>query len=99
MSVLPINIAEIKRASADARIALNKEEEAELLQDLQEVLEGLDAVSDEELQETAATFYGHGRPNRMRDDVEEKLLPLPKALANAPAADQFCFHVPRIIEE
>ncbi len=99
MSVLPINSAEIKRASADARIALNKEEETGLLQHLKELLQQLDAVPGEELQETAATFYGHGRPNRMRDDVEEKSLPLPKALANAPEADQFCFHVPRIIEE
>ncbi len=96
---MAISRDEIENASWDARVKLNPEETNQLLQSSQKIFQELDLVQENSLHTIKATFFGHEQPGSMREDVETGSTPLEKVLANSLYADDFCFHVPKIIEE
>ena len=97
---LQIKADELKNASWDARIRLSRQEEEELLEQLQGFFQVAEkALRDAALDMVPATFYGIKRQNVLRSDAIEPSLPPHLSLANAPDADDSSFNVPRIIEE
>ena len=97
---MQITADELKNASWDARIRLSRQEEEELLEQLQGVFQVAEkALRDPALDMVPATFYGIKRQNVLRSDAIEPSLPPHISLAHAPDADDSSFNVPRIIEE
>lgn len=96
---MKINRDELERASWDARVELNTEEKEYLLECAQALFDQLNTLPAGGLDSLKAVCYGHEQPNVTREDIEQSSLPLEKALSNAPDADDYCFHVPRIVEE
>ncbi len=90
---------EIEKAALDARVNLTAEEKERVLQNCHAVMEQLDKIGDEALKEVPAAFYGHSQPGMIREDKQKDSLPLETVLQNAADADEYCFHVPRIVEE
>ncbi len=90
---------QIEKAALDARVNLDAEEKEQVLKTSLALMEQLDTVSESVLKDIPATFYGHNQAGRMRKDEKTPSLPLEKTLQNAADADEYCFHVPRIVEE
>ncbi|UNC91490.1 Asp-tRNA(Asn)/Glu-tRNA(Gln) amidotransferase subunit GatC [Candidatus Contubernalis alkaliaceticus] len=96
---MSISAQEIKDAAWDARLELDSQEESELLKEAQQLFEDLVSFIDPTFENISQTFYPISSKAVMREDEVELSLPVNTALANAPDADDFCHHVPRIIEE
>jgi aspartyl-tRNA(Asn)/glutamyl-tRNA(Gln) amidotransferase subunit C len=96
---LEINTGELKNASLDARIILTEQEEKELTEQIQKFLAMADTMKKINLADTKPTYYGFKRQNILRKDEVKSSLPLETSLANAPDADDSCFHVPKIVED
>ncbi len=95
MSISP---EEIKNAAWDARLKLNSQEESVLREEAEKLLKkALDFLKEAENLEP--TFHPFSITSVMREDEEKTSLPVEVALKNAPDADEYCFNVPRIIEE
>lgn len=96
---MQISPEELKNAAWDARIELTAAEEKELQEEVQYFFNLTQPLQEIDLAGIAATYYGHQGLNILRDDLTKSSLPLEASMANAPAADESCFLVPRIIEE
>lgn len=96
---MKISPEELKDAAWDARIELTTTEEKELQEEVQYFFNLTQPLQQIDLAGIAATCYGHQGPNILRDDLTKPSLPLEVSMANAPATDESCFLVPRIIEE
>lgn len=94
-----ISQQEIKDAAWDARLELNSREEEILLREARQLIEKAKLFLDFITEEISPAFYPVSNPNILREDEEQPSLPVKTALSNAPDADDYCFHVPRIIEE
>ena len=89
----------IEKAALDARMTLSAEEKERVMKSSRALMEQLGAISKNVLKDIPATFYGHKQAGKMREDEKQPSLPLEKTLQNAADADEYCFHVPRIVEE
>ncbi len=96
---MKISNSEIGNAAWDARVKLTPGEVEHLLDCSQKILQELNLVQKDNLDSIKATFFGHEQPGSLREDIITDSLPLAKVLANSLYADEFCFHVPKIIEE
>lgn len=96
---MKVNNSEIGNAAWDARVKLLPGEAEHLLGCAQKLFQELDLVQEVNLDSIKATFFGHEQPGSLREDIRTDSLPLAKVLANSLYADEFCFHVPKIIEE
>ncbi|PKM83481.1 MAG: Asp-tRNA(Asn)/Glu-tRNA(Gln) amidotransferase GatCAB subunit C [Firmicutes bacterium HGW-Firmicutes-13] len=96
---MTISLQEIKDAAWDARLELNPREEETLLKEARQLFEKAKLFIDSITEEIPPTFYPVSISTIMREDKEQPSLPIKTALSNAPDADDYCFHVPRIIEE
>ena len=95
-----INTQELGSMAFDARIALDGDETAALVADLNKVLEHLDIIKTYDLDGVPPTFTPlAGIRNVMRDDVPAPSLPQPTALANAGDTEDGQFKVPPILSE
>lgn len=96
---MKITRQELQAAAVDARLSFSGEEEGSLSQEFQETLERIRTVKDEMGPgDLPPLFYPREVKNACRKDRQEEPLSREKALANAPDADDSCFHVPRIVE-
>ncbi|MDO9535751.1 MAG: Asp-tRNA(Asn)/Glu-tRNA(Gln) amidotransferase subunit GatC [Bacillota bacterium] len=93
------NTMELKYASLDARIVLTEQEEKELTEQVQKFLDMAAPMKKINLANIKPTYYGFTRQNNLRKDEVKPSLPLETSLANAPDADDSCFHVPKIVED
>ncbi|NMB36022.1 MAG: Asp-tRNA(Asn)/Glu-tRNA(Gln) amidotransferase subunit GatC [Firmicutes bacterium] len=96
---MQVSPEELNNAALDARVELSATETKELLREVQSFFNLTKKLQEVDLEGIAATSYGHQEPNILRDDLIRSSLPLEESLANAPAVDESCFLVPRIIEE
>jgi len=96
--VLKLTAEEIVKAAGEGRVNLTAAEEAEVQHQSLNILALLDAVPGESLNEIPAACYGHKQPGSTRQDTREPSLPLAAVLHNAADTDDYCFHVPRIVE-
>lgn len=95
---MKLTAEEIAKAAGDGRVKLTAAEEAEVQHQSRNILALLDAVPGEALNEIPAACYGHKQPGSTRQDTREPSLPLAAVLHNAADTDEYCFHVPRIVE-
>lgn len=81
-----------------ARLALAPAEEELLTGQLNAILEYMDQLGEVDTAGIETTSHVLPLTNVMRDDVVRECLPNAEALANAPAAEQGHFAVPKILE-
>ncbi len=96
---MTVSSQDIKEASWDARVELSVQEEQSLLQEAQQLFIKVKSFLGPDLEEVSPTFFPIKSSTVLREDEVQPSLPVNKALANAPDADDHCHHVPRIIEE
>lgn len=90
---------ELQKAVQDARIELSPRQEEELLAKLEALPLAEFFSSRLSLKEKVPpTYYGSELPGTVEHDEEEPSLPRRAVLKNAPAAEEGCFLVPKIIE-
>jgi aspartyl-tRNA(Asn)/glutamyl-tRNA(Gln) amidotransferase subunit C len=97
---MALSIDEVRRIAVLARLRLTPEEERVFQGQLSAILDYVKQL--EELDVSAVEPMTHalaaGDRPPLRDDEVRPSLPPDEALANAPAREETCFKVPRIIE-
>ena len=95
---MKITIDRVRRVADLARLDLAPGEEGHLTGQLNAILEYMDQLSEVDTTGIEPTSHVLPLTNVMRDDVVHECLSNAEALANAPAADQGHFAVPKILE-
>ena len=95
---MKISIEQVRYVAELARLDLAPGEEEILTGQLNAILEYMDQLSEVDTTGIEPTSHVLPLTNVMRDDVVHGCLSNAEALANAPAADQGHFAVPKIIE-
>ena len=96
--MMKISIEQVRYVAALARLDLARAEEELLTRQLNAILEYMDQLSEVDTTGIEPTSHVLPLTNVMRDDVVHECLSTAEALANAPAADQGHFAVPKILE-
>jgi aspartyl-tRNA(Asn)/glutamyl-tRNA(Gln) amidotransferase subunit C len=90
---------EVKYVAALARLKLNDEEVASYATQLSAVLGHIDAIRALDLEGVPTTSHAFELVNVLREDVPQKGVDRDEVLAQAPAAEDGRFRVPRILGE
>ena len=93
-----ITVSQVRRVAELARLDLASGEEELLTGQLNAILKYMDQLSEVDTTGIEPTSHVLPLTNVMRDDVVRDCLTNAEALANAPAADQGHFAVPKILE-
>ena len=95
---MPVTKNDVQKVAQLARLAFTPEEEAQLIGDLNRMLEYVAAL--DQLDTTGVPPTAHVLPldNAFRDDVTRPSLKQADALGNAPLSGQGHFRVPKVIE-
>lgn len=96
---MSLSTEDVSRLAALARIELSTEELEVLAPQLDFILESVASVSALASDDIPPTSHALGLVNVMRPDEVRPSLPVEMVLANAPAAEQDRFRVPRILDE
>ena len=99
---MKINEQEVRRVAELANLALTEEEIVRMTQDLDGILGHMDKLNELDtsaVEPMSQVLYEAEETATLRADVERKPLSNAEALANAPAAGQGYFKVPRVIEK
>jgi len=91
---MKITRAEVQHVAQLARLAVT-EDEVDRLSSLLEYVEKLGELALDDVEPTA---HVHEIVNAMRDDAPAPSLPREAALSNAPAVEDGCFRVPKVID-
>lgn len=81
-----------------ARLDVRPEEEADLLNSLNEVLTWMEQLNEVDTTGVEPLTHISDETNRLRDDVVSNQLPREQALVNAPQHDGTFFEVPNVME-
>ena len=95
---MSVSLEEIKKAAWDARLELTSREADILLEEITQIFDKAASFKNN-TEGVSPTFYPLSITTVMREDKIQPSLPVSTALSNAEDADDYCFHVPRIIEE
>jgi aspartyl-tRNA(Asn)/glutamyl-tRNA(Gln) amidotransferase subunit C len=93
-----ISADQVRRVAELARLELAPDEQERLTKQLNAILAFMDQLSEVDTTGIEPTSHVLPLTNVMRDDVVHECLTTAEALANAPAADQGHFAVPKILE-
>ena len=93
-----ISLEQVRYVAELARLDLAPGEEGPLTGQLNAILEYMDQLAEVDTTGVEPTSHVLPLTNVMREDVVHACLPNDEALANAPAADQGHFAVPKILE-
>jgi aspartyl-tRNA(Asn)/glutamyl-tRNA(Gln) amidotransferase subunit C len=93
-----ITVDRVRRVAELARLDLAPGEEGRLTGQLNAILEYMDQLGEVDTTGIEPTSHVLPLTNVMRDDLVHECLSNAEALANAPAADQGHFSVPKILE-
>lgn len=96
---MPIDRAAVDHVARLARLALSDEERERMQVELTAILEHAEKIQALALDDVEPTSHSVPLRNVMRADDARPSLPQEVALANAPAAEDGRFRVPRIIED
>ncbi len=96
---MSLSTEDVARLAALARIELSTEELEVLAPQLDVILESVASVSALASDDIPPTSHALRLVNVMRPDEVRPSLPVEMVLANAPAAEQDRFRVPRILDE
>ena len=95
---MKISVDQVRYVAELARLELDPGEEARLTGQLNAILEYMSQLSEVDTEGVEPTSHVLPLTNVMRDDDVHECLSNAEALANAPAADQGHFSVPKILE-
>ncbi|WP_305044447.1 Asp-tRNA(Asn)/Glu-tRNA(Gln) amidotransferase subunit GatC [Geoalkalibacter sp.] len=95
MKITPEQVRNVARL---ARLALPAEEIQTLTGQMDAILSYVAKLDELDVADIVPTAHAVPVENALRADVERPSIGLDKALANAPAAVNGCFRVPRVIE-
>src|SRR5207244_9243006 len=96
---MPIDRAAVDHVARLARLALSEEERTRMQAELSSILEHAEKIQPLDLDDVEPTAHSVPLRNVMRPDEPRPSLPAHEALADAPAAEDGRFRVPRIIED
>ena len=89
----------VDHVSTLARLSLSDDEKDKMREQLSQILENFDALSDLDTSAIPPTAQVIPLVNTMRDDEVEECLPLRDVLANAPRTRGDFIRVPAVLEE
>ncbi|MDW7709609.1 MAG: Asp-tRNA(Asn)/Glu-tRNA(Gln) amidotransferase subunit GatC [Deferrisomatales bacterium] len=89
---------EVLRVASLARLTFADEEVGALAEQLSCVLDYVDKLGELDLEGVEPMAHVLERETPLREDCVRPSLPQRAALANAPAVEQGCFRVPKVIE-
>ena len=95
---MKISLEQVRYVAELARLALDPAEEERLTGQLNAILEYMGQLAEVDTAGVEPTSHVLPLNNVLREDVAHECLPNAAALANAPAAEQGHFAVPKIIE-
>ena len=95
---MKITLEQVRYVAELARLELAPAEEERLTGQLNAILEYMGQLAEVDTAGVEATSHVLPLTNVMRDDVVHECLTTAEALANAPAAEQGHFAVPKILE-
>lgn len=95
---MKISLEQVRYVAELARLELAPGDEQHLTGQLNAILEYMDQLAEVDTSGVEPTSHVLPLTNVMRDDVVHECLSNAEALANAPAAEQGHFAVPKIIE-
>jgi aspartyl-tRNA(Asn)/glutamyl-tRNA(Gln) amidotransferase subunit C len=93
-----ITVSQVRRVAELARLDLASGEEELLTGQLNAILKYMDQLGEVDTAGVEPTSHVLPLTNVMREDLVHECLPNADALANAPAAEQGHFAVPKILE-
>jgi aspartyl-tRNA(Asn)/glutamyl-tRNA(Gln) amidotransferase subunit C len=96
--VVKINLEQVRYVAELARLDLDPAEEQRLTGQLNAILEYMDQLGEVDTAGVEPTSHVLPLTNVMREDLVREGLSTEAALANAPAAEQGHFAVPKILE-
>ena len=96
---MPIDRSAVDHVARLARLDLSEDERSKMQFELSAILEHAERIQDLDLDDLAPTSHPVPLKNMMRPDEVTPSLPPDEAIANAPAAEDGRFKVPRIIED
>lgn len=95
---MQIDKATLHKIANLARLEITPEEEAPLLQSLENVLSWMEHLNELDTDNVAPLTHISSEINVMREDVVGNHLPREQGLYNAPSQDGIYFRVPKVIE-
>ena len=96
---MPLDRSAVDHVARLARLDLTEEERDRMQKELTGILEHAEKIQSLDLDGVPPTSHALPLSNVMRADEARPSLPPEEALANAPAAEDGRFRVPRIIED
>jgi len=96
--MMKITVDQVRYVAGLARLDLASGEEGSLTGQLNAILEYMDQLAEVDTTGVEPTSHVLPLTNVMRDDVVHECLTTAEALANAPAAEQGHFAVPKTLE-
>ena len=95
---MSISIEDVEQVARLARLEVDSDRREQLAAELNAILGYFAKLQEVDTEGVEPSTHAVDLSNALRDDVVHESLPADAALASAPAADQGCFIVPRIIE-
>ncbi|MFT2008430.1 Asp-tRNA(Asn)/Glu-tRNA(Gln) amidotransferase subunit GatC [Pontibacter sp. 13R65] len=92
------DIQTIKKIAHLARLEFNEEKEAEMLKDMNQILDWMDKLRELDTTSVEPLIHMSEEVNVMREDVVHHEITHEQALANAPKKDSDYFRVPKVLE-
>ena len=93
-----VSLEDVRKVAHLARLALTSEEEAQLIGELNQILNYVAALDELDTAGVAPTSHVLPISNVFREDEVTPSLPQAEALANAPSSGHGHFRVPKVIE-
>jgi aspartyl-tRNA(Asn)/glutamyl-tRNA(Gln) amidotransferase subunit C len=97
---MALSLEEVRRIARLARLRLSAEEEVAFAGQLSAILDHVAQLGELDVSQVEPMTHAlaAGDPVALREDAPQPCLPPEVALANAPARQETCFKVPRVIE-
>ncbi|TXK37561.1 Asp-tRNA(Asn)/Glu-tRNA(Gln) amidotransferase subunit GatC [Pontibacter qinzhouensis] len=92
------DIQTIKKIAHLARLEFNEEKEAEMLKDMNQILDWMDKLRELDTTSVEPLIHMSEEVNVMREDVMHQEITHEQALSNAPKKDSDYFRVPKVLE-
>ncbi|MBK6731018.1 MAG: Asp-tRNA(Asn)/Glu-tRNA(Gln) amidotransferase subunit GatC [Bacteroidetes bacterium] len=89
----------IAKLSNLAKLQFNKEEEEQIVSDLENMIAFIDRLREVNVDGVEPLVYINDSHNQMRDDIVKMEITKEQALQNAPLADSDYFKVPKVLKK
>lgn len=95
---MSVTVEEVRHIADLARLRFSDEEEEQLAEEMNQVLDHMDKLSELDTEDVEPMSHVLDISNVYRDDEAEQRITREEALKNAPHADHQYFRVPKVID-